>query len=148
MLHLEDHFAGYHLLVRDDLVDRVDRSAGNAGVVKHLLPLFSGFGHESFRQNRTQSRIVLIAQRVGLEARVIREVKLHQAAKGHPKAVVAGCQHDRSGEGVERLKRHDRRMAIADRVRDFTGEFEAGDGVFEDGNLAVEHGNVYHLPHA
>ena len=146
MLDLKDHVPGYDLLVGDDFVDRVDWSAGDTGFVKHLLPFFAGFCHETLCQNRAQGFVVLVAQRIGLKARVFGNIQFHQLAQSHPEAVVTRRHHEGGGLGAERFEGHNGGMAVANRMGHLAGEFVAGDGVFKDGDLAVEHGNVHHLP--
>ena len=97
--------------------------------------------------SRSAQRVDVPAPVVGgAEARVVRQLRaVDRVAQRRELRVVPGADHEQPAvAGLEGLERRDVRMARAEPARLVAGHQVGGEGVLEDRELAVEHGDVDH----
>ena len=133
--------------IGDHFPDVVDRSARYPRLPEKVAPLIHRAKRQPGGQQLFHLGVVAGAQLVGREALVLAQFRRTDGlAQRPPQAVVAGGDHEVPVSGPEELERRDRRVAAAQRRRHLAGDVVAGDGVLEQGDLAVEHGDIEVLP--
>ena len=92
---------------------------------------------------------ILITLGVRRELRIVNQLlTAGDLAELGEQFVVSGRDDDPTVLGAVRFERRDRRMLESERTRHLAGRGIFGDGVFEDGDLAVEHGDIDKLADA
>ena len=147
MQDLHDHFAGQHLGIFHDLLYVLNGAAGDLGRVETPQPVFRSAFPEHTGQYLVQFAVVLGAQVVVPEPIVACQVlSPHDLAQSLPEDVVARRDHDPSVPRLDGLEGRDGRMPGSEGLRDGVRHVVPGDGVLEQGDLAVQHADVHHLP--
>src|SRR3954454_4831019 len=138
-----DHVAGAYLRMREHRGDVVDRPARQVGGLEPFEPRVHRCMLQRVFQRVLHLGVVLGAEVVGGEARIVRNFgTTEDRAQLAEQRVVARGDDDVTvgrGEGAEG---RDRRMAGAEGARARAGGGVAGDCVLEDRDLAVEHRHV------
>ena len=141
-----DHVAGIHVRVGKNLVDGIDPGRWNAACDAGLDP----FGRRPRRQHLfdlpLEVLLMIRARVIAGKARIPGEIAPAQKiAQGLEHLVVAGGHDQKIVGRAEHLEWRDGGVAGAERARDLAGRGEPRDGVFENSDLTVQHGDIDRL---